>query len=109
VRGGCGGRARGGSGAVRLTAAGRRAAVALALAVGFALAAAVGAALDGDDAGLRLVGESSVVVRPGDTLWEIARTVAGDGDVRPVVDEIQRLNGLDDAAGLVPGQILVLP
>jgi nucleoid-associated protein YgaU len=108
VRGGCAGRPD--SGAVRLTAAGRRLVVALVLAAGFGLAAAVGAALDGgSDGGMRLVGETSVVVRPGDTLWGIAGAVAGDGDVRPVIDEIQRLNGLDDAAGLVPGQVLVLP
>ena len=44
-------------------------------------------------------------MQPGDTLWSIAASVDGDGDVRAVVDEIQRLNGLD-GADLVPGQVL---
>ena len=50
----------------------------------------------------------SVVVQPGDTLWSIATSVAGDDDVRAVVDEIQELNGLHGAV-LVPGQVLQLP
>ena len=36
----------------------------------------------GADGDLRLAGVQSVVVQPGDTLWSIAATVAGDGDVR---------------------------
>jgi nucleoid-associated protein YgaU len=71
------------------------------------LAALVGAAVD-RDAGLQLAGESSVVVRPGDTVWSIAEALGGDGEVRVVVDEIQRLNGLGDGP-LVPGQTLRLP
>jgi nucleoid-associated protein YgaU len=50
----------------------------------------------------------SVTVQPGDTLWSIATSLDGDGDVRAVVDEIQELNGLNGAA-LVPGQTLLLP
>jgi nucleoid-associated protein YgaU len=91
---------------LRLTARGKLLVAVLALAAGTALAA-VGAAVD-RDAGLLLAGESSVVVRPGDTVWDIAVAVGGDGDVRAVVDEIERLNGLDGAA-LVPGQLLRLP
>jgi nucleoid-associated protein YgaU len=94
---------------VRITARGRRLLTVLVLAAGFGLAAVVGAALDGDGNELRLAGESSVVVRPGDTLWSIASTVAGGADVRPVIDEIQRLNDLGPAATLVPGQVLLLP
>jgi nucleoid-associated protein YgaU len=60
----------------------------------------------GDD--LRLAGVTSVVVRPGDTLWSIAASLEGSGDVRAVVDEIQELNRLDDPV-LVPGQTLLLP
>ena len=45
--------------------------------------------------------------RPG-PLWSIASALQGEGDVRALVDEIQRLNHLDDAP-LVPGQVLELP
>jgi LysM repeat protein len=50
----------------------------------------------------------SVVVQPGDTLWSVATSLDGDGDVRAVVDEIQQLNGLDSEV-LLPGQTLLLP
>lgn len=94
--------------AVRLTRRARRLGAVLGLAVGVALGSWVGSALSGDGEALRLVGESSVLVRQGDSLWSIAATVAGDEDVREVVEEIRDLNGLDDAS-LVPGQVLELP
>jgi nucleoid-associated protein YgaU len=62
----------------------------------------------GSEGGLRLAGESAVVVQPGDTLWSIASPVANGGDVRAVIAEIRRLNGLSSAR-LVPGQTLQLP
>jgi nucleoid-associated protein YgaU len=46
-------------------------------------------------------------VRPGDTLWSIARGVQ-DGDPRPLVDAIQAANRADPGA-LVPGQVLIIP
>jgi nucleoid-associated protein YgaU len=57
---------------------------------------------------LHLVGVSSVVVEPGDTLWSIAASAADGDDVRDVVDRIQELNRLE-GSGLVPGQVLLLP
>jgi LysM repeat protein len=51
----------------------------------------------------------SYVVRPGDTLWGIARRQVGPrADPRPAVDLLARANHLADAR-LVPGQVLVLP
>jgi nucleoid-associated protein YgaU len=85
----------------------RRLAVVLALAAGVALGSWLAPLLSGGG-GLQLAGESSVVVQDGDTLWSIATSMAGDADVRVVVDEIQRLNHLDGTA-LVPGQVLQLP
>lgn len=48
------------------------------------------------------------VVRPGDTLWSIARAVAPDRDPREV---IHRLATLDPSVGddLRPGQVLSVP
>jgi nucleoid-associated protein YgaU len=53
----------------------------------------------------RPVAELRVVVEPGDTVWSIARSLAGDGDIRPVVDAIVEANG---GAGLVAGDRLEL-
>jgi nucleoid-associated protein YgaU len=94
---------------LRPTRRARRLAVMLALALGVALGSWLGPLLDGGPAGdLRLAGGSSVVVQADDTLWSIATSMGGEGDVRSLVDEIQRLNGLD-GADLVPGQVLRLP
>jgi nucleoid-associated protein YgaU len=94
---------------VRLTRRGRRFVAALALGAAVALGASIAPLVDGGDAGLRLAGESSVVVQPGDTVWSIAGEVAGDGrDVRVVVDAIEELNGLEGSV-VVPGQVLELP
>jgi hypothetical protein len=49
-----------------------------------------------------------VMVGSGDTLWGIAADVAADGDVRAMIDRIERLNALD--TGMVSaGQKLLVP
>ena len=50
----------------------------------------------------------TVVVGPGDTLWAIAGGLAGDGEVRAMVDRIERLNALDGAL-VQSGQRLRVP
>nr|MBO2507628.1 hypothetical protein [Bacillota bacterium] len=51
----------------------------------------------------------TVVVRPGDTLWELARTYGPqDADTRLTVHRIRQLNGLATAA-IRPGQRLQIP
>jgi Tfp pilus assembly protein FimV len=93
---------------VRLTRRGRRLVAALVLAAGVG-GAALGREFLAPDPGLQLVGESSVVVEEGDTVWSIAGEVAGPGqDVRAVVDAIQQLNDLEGSA-LAVGQVLRLP
>jgi len=52
------------------------------------------------------VAETSYVVRPGDTLWEIARALQPSGDVRPLVQQLARQRG---GAPLRVGERLVLP
>jgi nucleoid-associated protein YgaU len=93
---------------LRLTRRARRLVAVLVLGAGIAAGSWVGALVAGGDGGLRLAGESSVVVRAGDSLWSIASAVAGDADVREVVDRIQSINDLDGSA-LQPGQVLRLP
>src|SRR3954447_2753659 len=94
VRGGCAPMRRPVTGRVRLTRRARRLAVVLALASGVALGSWLGPLVAGDSGDLRLTGASTVTVESGDTLWSVASSVAGDRDVRLVVDEIQRLNHL---------------
>ena len=48
------------------------------------------------------------VVHRGDTVWAIARSIAGNGDPRPIVDRIIRDNRLRDAT-IVPGEHLEIP
>jgi nucleoid-associated protein YgaU len=53
---------------------------------------------------------TTVLVQPGQTLWEIAGEVAPAGtDVRATVDRIAELNGLQRAGDLEVGQRLVVP
>ena len=49
-----------------------------------------------------------VQVGTGDTLWDIAASLADDGDVRAVMEEIEQLNALDSGV-LQAGQRLVVP
>lgn len=63
------------------------------------------AAADVDSAGATF---EYVTVGEGDSLWGIAEAIDPSGDVREVIAEIVRLNGLDDAV-VEPGQRLALP
>jgi LysM repeat protein len=51
----------------------------------------------------------SRLVRPGDTLWEIARSRVGpEGDPRPLVEAIRRINQLGTGS-VQAGQVLLVP
>lgn len=51
-------------------------------------------------------GTETLLVQPGESLWDIARDLQPTGDLRPLVDELAALNG---GATLEAGQNLVLP
>jgi hypothetical protein len=100
---------------VRLTARGRRLArtlvVSLALLVTLAVALAWHA--PAGTAGTASTGRatSTVVVQPGQTLWDVARSVAPNSDIR---ETVARIKGLSDLSGpssstVHPGQQLVVP
>ena len=94
---------------LRLTRRGRRLVAGLSLAAGIGIALVAATTVVGDErGGLQPVGDSSVVVRSGDTLWSIAVAVAPEEDTREVVDAIVEVNDLE-GVGLVPGQVLQLP
>jgi nucleoid-associated protein YgaU len=50
----------------------------------------------------------TVVVTPGDTLWDLAAEAAGGGDTRAMITHIEELNGLAGAS-LSAGQTLRIP
>ena len=50
----------------------------------------------------------TVVVAPGDTLWDIASAAAEGGDVRTMIRHIEDINGLPDAS-LSVGQSIRVP
>lgn len=50
----------------------------------------------------------TMVVRPGDTLWSIARRIQPGMDPRKTVYEIKKLNELQ-SVNLRPGQTLMIP
>ena len=49
---------------------------------------------------------TQVTVRPGDTLWDIARRAQPTGDVRPLVDRLVAAYG---SSPLQPGQAVAIP
>lgn len=96
---------------VRLTARGRRLArtvvvllaVLTVLAFGFAGRMPAGAGADAP-----VSATSTVIVQPGQSLWEIARSVAPQDDVRATIDRLVSLNNLESTS-VRPGQKLVVP
>lgn len=52
---------------------------------------------------------ATVVVAPGETLWDIAAVVAPQEDRRGVIADIVKLNSLPDAGAIVAGQSLFVP
>lgn len=95
--------------AMRLTRRGRLVVVVAALVVAFAVGVFVTAAGSvatqepGTPEPTRIVQVSS-----GDTLWDIAAELAEGGDVRAMMEKIERLNALDSSV-LEIGQRLVVP
>ncbi|PSL00714.1 LysM domain-containing protein [Murinocardiopsis flavida] len=104
-----------GLGDLRLTRRGRVVFVSvLAVLAGAALAllvvttVALGAGNAGAATGGVGLGEPSVTVREGDTLWTIAERLRPDEDPRRTVEELVSINNLTTPR-LAPGQELVLP
>lgn len=92
---------------LRLTRRGR--VVVFVLALGLGLAGVLGDQVASADAPAPGVPVETYTVRAGETLWDIAASVAGPGrDVRDVVDSLVALNDLPGAA-LTAGQQILLP
>lgn len=93
---------------LRLTPRGRGIAVLVLLAGIFCLGMAFGSAANGADSVPGSAEHPSVVVRPGQTLWGIARSAGPDRDPRVVISAIRELNALPTAE-ISAGQVLLLP
>jgi hypothetical protein len=65
-------------------------------------------ALGTDGTGAVLVSSRTYVVRTGDSMWSIASGIAPGRDPRPVILELETLNGIR-SGDLAPGQVLDLP
>ena len=100
---------------VRLTRRGRRLARTAVIALALLLALTIGVLgrgtpVQAGDAPAQ-VATSTVIVQPGQSLWDVARGLSLDADLRETVARIQELNGLSGGAGSTvrPGQELIVP
>ena len=95
---------------LRLTTRGRRVLAALVLVPAALGVGAIFAAAAPADASSQAVEVEfhMITVQSGDSLWSIASDHAGGRDVREVIDDIMRLNGLTSMS-VEPGQHLAMP
>lgn len=93
---------------VRLTRRGRVAVALMFLVVILAAMTALGSRTAATGEAGTPISTSTVTVYPGDTLWDIAATVAEPGEVKEMIYLIQDLNGMDSSE-LVAGQKLFVP
>lgn len=94
---------------MRLTPRGRAAVVTVTLVVVSAVALLFGSAVVATDEAPTSGAVSTVTVQPGQTLWSIAAEARPDVDIRTTVDQIIRLNALENGAPLPIGATLAVP
>lgn len=94
--------------AVRLTRRGRLVVLALVSLVALALIVVGAASVSAATSSGAPATTSTVVVQPGQTLWEVAEQVAPDRDPREVIKRISDLNALSSSV-VAPGQALSIP
>lgn len=99
---------------IRMTARGRRALALLVAAPVLAAGVLAGAGVLGDAVAGAVASSSAetaalatVTVQPGQSLWQIAQSVAPEADPRDVIAEIEMLNRITGA--IQPGQQLAIP
>ncbi len=93
---------------VRLTRRGRLAVLLVALAAVLVIGISLGSVSVASERPGTPEPTRVVMVGSGETLWGIAADIAADGDVRAMVDRIERLNALDSAL-VTAGQRLRVP
>lgn len=93
---------------IRLTRRGRLTLTLLTVALTAAVSTAAGQGAVATNAAAERSATAVHVVRPGETLWSIARTVAPEADTRETVGQIMDLNGMASAS-VAAGRALVVP
>lgn len=99
------------SGRLRLTRRGRLVFTSLAaipLVVGVAVLGLSAGGAAANNAAAAGASFTYVTVDPGESLWQLAESIAPDADPRDVIAEIMNLNQLS-TAGVEPGQRLAVP
>lgn len=96
------------AGRVRLTRRGRLTVLLIFLALALAAFTFVGGPAASTGTSHHSVA-ATVVVQPGQTLWDIAREVAPHADPRVVVAQITELNDLSDPGAIRAGQPIYVP
>jgi nucleoid-associated protein YgaU len=96
------------AGTLRLTRRGRVVVVALVLLAAFAFLVLRGNPASSSDTAHH-AHPATVVVAPGETVWDIARRVEPNADPRDVVAQIEQLNSLTDPGAVEVGQPLFVP
>lgn len=92
---------------VRLTRRGRLV-VFMAALLGVLALAVVGSQIASAGEHPGVIRTHTVLVKPGDSLWNVAARVSGDGDVTAMEDQIMKLNGLSSDS-VQAGQVLRIP
>jgi nucleoid-associated protein YgaU len=103
--------------AVRLTARGRRVVASVvgigvlsaAAGVVLILSAVFGGSVAASTSHVSTTDTSAVVVKAGESLWQIAQRVDPSGDPRDVMEQIAELNGFDSGTHLQVGQVIHVP
>jgi nucleoid-associated protein YgaU len=93
---------------VRLTRRGKAVVLSLTLLAVFAVLALRGAPAASTDV-VHHQSTATVIVTPGDTLWDIARRVDPGADPRQVIAQIEEMNSLPDDGLLHVGEPLFVP
>jgi hypothetical protein len=93
---------------VRLTRRGRLVLLILVIAVAFTAFTLLGSPAASTSA-VHHAPARTVVVEPGETLWDIASTLEPGQDPRELIAEIVELNSLSDAGSIRVGQPLYVP
>lgn len=94
--------------AVRLTRRGRLVLLLALVAVAFTMLAVFGAQSAATGESGAPVETRTVEVGEGDSLWQIAATVADSGEVQEMIHQIEELNALS-GVGLVEGEEIAVP